>query len=52
VPVDSCYELVGAMRTSWRGFDGGAEANARIDAFFDTVARRARELAPTEGAEP
>lgn len=50
VPVDVCYELVGAMRTNWRGFDGGAEAKELIDAFFDTVAQRARALATTEGS--
>lgn len=52
VPVDICYELVGAMRANWRGFDGGAEAKAQIDTFFDTVARRARESATTEGSGP
>lgn len=46
VPVDVCYELVGAMRLNWRGFDGGAEAKASIGAFFDKIALQARELAP------
>jgi hypothetical protein len=41
VPVDACYELVGGLRTQWRGFDGGAEAHAQIEAFFDSVSRRA-----------
>lgn len=45
VPVDACYELVGAMRLLWRGFDGGAEARTRIDEFFDTVRTRARPFA-------
>lgn len=45
VPVDACYELVGAMRLDWHGFDGGAEARAHIEAFFTTVAERSRELA-------
>lgn len=44
VPIDSCYELVGRMRLYWRGFDGGAEAHAELDAFFATVADRARVL--------
>ena len=26
VPIDRCYELVGALRLTWRGFDGGQEA--------------------------
>jgi hypothetical protein len=41
VPIDACYELVGMLRTHWRGFDGGAEAHAKIEEFFDGVARRA-----------
>lgn len=44
VPVDAAYELVGRMRTSWQGFDGGAEAHAELDAFFAEVARRSRPL--------
>ncbi|MFE5857084.1 DUF5947 family protein [Streptomyces sp. NPDC056500] len=44
VPVDICYELVGRMRLHWRGFDGGTEAHRELDAFFATVADRARPL--------
>jgi Family of unknown function (DUF5947) len=42
VPIDACYELVGLLRRSWHGFDGGQEAHALIDDFFATVARRSR----------
>ena len=42
VPIDACYELVGHLRTLWRGFDGGKEANAKLEAFFDDVRARAR----------
>ncbi len=42
VPIDACYELVGHLRRLWRGFDGGAEAHARLDEFFDDVKARAR----------
>lgn len=42
VPVDRCYELVGAMRLHWRGFDGGAEVREHIAAFFDDVSARGR----------
>jgi hypothetical protein len=42
VPIDSAYELVGLLRTNWRGFDGGEEAHALIDGFFATVRDRAR----------
>jgi hypothetical protein len=44
VPIDACYELVGLVRTHWKGFDGGTEAWERIDAFFADLADRAREL--------
>jgi hypothetical protein len=42
VPIDACYELVGHLRRLWRGFDGGTEARARLDEFFDDVRTRAR----------
>lgn len=42
VPIDACYELVGRLRTRWRGFDGGQEAHAAIASFFDGLAGRAR----------
>lgn len=50
VPVDRCYELVGAMRLHWRGFDGGAEVRDQIAAFFDDVSARAH--ARTSEARP
>ena len=49
VPIDACYELVGLVRTHWKGFDGGAEAWERIGAFFTDLAGRARELPPGSG---
>lgn len=42
VPIDACYELVGRLRTLWRGFDGGQEAHAAMDAFFARVEERSR----------
>jgi hypothetical protein len=42
VPIDTCYELVGHLRRLWRGFDGGREANERLNSFFDDVRARAR----------
>lgn len=42
VPVDLCYELVGRLRRTWRGFDGGAEARTEIEAMFDRLRSRAR----------
>jgi hypothetical protein len=44
VPIDACYRLVGLVRLHWRGFDGGAQAHAAIDAFFTSAVSRARSL--------
>ena len=44
VPVDACYRLVGLVRLHWKGFDGGSEAWAAIDTFFDELRHRARRL--------
>jgi hypothetical protein len=49
VPIDICYELVGTMRMTWRGFDGGQEARAAMAAFFAAAEARSRpapELQP------
>lgn len=40
VPIDACYELVGRLRQLWRGFDGGQEARAQLELFFDRVRAR------------
>jgi len=42
VPIDACYELVGQLRSLWRGFDGGREAHDAMDAFFARVRERSR----------
>ncbi len=42
VPIDVCYELVGTMRTTWRGFDGGEEARTAMEEFFARAEERAR----------
>ena len=42
VPIDACYELVGRMRQTWRGFDGGQEAHLALDEFFAKVDDRSR----------
>jgi hypothetical protein len=36
VPVDACYNLVGRIRKTWRGFEGG-EAKLEVDRFFDSL---------------
>jgi hypothetical protein len=42
VPIDLAYELVGLIRTSWKGFDGGEEARKKIAEYFDKVRLRSQ----------
>jgi hypothetical protein len=44
VPIDACYELVGHLRTLWRGFDGGNEVHERLGQFFDDIAARSKPV--------
>ncbi len=37
VPVDACYELVGRIKKTWRGFDGGSDAWREINGFFASL---------------
>jgi Family of unknown function (DUF5947) len=46
VPIDACYELVGRLRSLWRGFDGGQEARAAVTEFFGMVEARSRPAPP------
>lgn len=41
VPIDKCYELVGIIRSQWRGLSGGAEVWEEIGRFFDELKERA-----------
>lgn len=43
VPIDACYDLVGRVKLGWKGFDGGQEVWAEIDAFFARLRERAGE---------
>ena len=40
VPIDAAYELVGLIRTCWKGFDGGQEAHQKIAQYFEKVQTR------------
>jgi hypothetical protein len=40
VPIDDCYELVGVIRSNWRGFGGGEEVWAAIGRFFADLPTR------------
>ncbi len=44
VPIDACYELVGHLRKTWRGFDGGEQARARLERFFTDLRARSRSV--------
>ena len=49
-PIDTCYQLVAIVRTTWKGFDGGDEARRAIGAFFDGLRARGRTLRPSDQA--
>jgi hypothetical protein len=40
VPIDDCYELVGVIRSRWKGFGGGEEVWHEIGRFFEDLPRR------------
>jgi hypothetical protein len=43
VPIDVCYELVGLIRTSWKGLDGGDAVSEALETFFARLSARAKE---------
>ena len=47
VPIDACYDLVGRIRTHWKGFGGGAEVQIQTDRFFEEVGARCHGAATT-----
>ncbi|MEA2468345.1 MAG: hypothetical protein QOJ57_2471, partial [Thermoleophilaceae bacterium] len=44
VPIEDCYALVGLIRTRWRGLTGGREVWEEIEAFFEGLAGRSKEV--------
>jgi hypothetical protein len=40
VPIDVCYELVGLIRTSWKGLDGGDAVTEALTSFFARLNER------------
>jgi hypothetical protein len=44
VPIDDCYQLVGLIRTSWRGLTGGKEVWQQLGQFYDGLDRRSRAV--------
>ena len=51
VPVDVCYELAGALRLNWRGFDGGEQARRILEEFRTGIRQRSRPLEEGDGTE-
>jgi len=41
VPIDKCYELVGLIRSQWRGLSGGTDVWQAIGCFFNELKQRA-----------
>jgi hypothetical protein len=41
VPIDKCYELVGLIRSRWRGLSGGSDVWDQIREFFDALKKHA-----------
>ena len=46
VPIDAAYELVGIIRSTWKGFDGGEDAREKIESYFAALAQRSRGVMP------
>jgi Family of unknown function (DUF5947) len=40
VPIDRCYELVGAIKASWQGISGGSAVEDAVGAFFAALRER------------
>ena len=50
LPIDACFALVGQVRRSWRGLDGGAEVRRVLAGFADDLRRRCRPVGRASGA--
>lgn len=44
VPIDTCYRLIGLIRTKWRGLSGGVELWQTIADFFADLERQATHV--------
>ena len=51
VPISDCFELVGLIRTRWRGLTGGREVWEEIARFYDGLDARARPAGRDDGKE-
>jgi Family of unknown function (DUF5947) len=44
VPIDACYQLVGLIRSSWKGLSGGEEAWNAIAKFFEAIRNKSKPV--------
>ena len=42
VPIDRCYEMVGAVKMAWEGISGGDGVDTAIAGFFDRLREETR----------
>jgi hypothetical protein len=49
-PIDRCFELVGLVRTHWRGLSGGTDVWEKIHEFFARLRERS-EVVRSEAPE-
>jgi hypothetical protein len=47
VPIDVCFELVGLIRSHWRGLSGGDAVWQQVDSFFARLSAKARSTPAT-----
>jgi hypothetical protein len=43
VPIDCCYELIGTIRTNWKGIHGGREVTDATRIFFEALKNKTRD---------
>ena len=48
-PIDVCFQLVGLIRSQWRGLSGGSEVWEHLSRFFADLRRRSVESRSSEG---
>jgi hypothetical protein len=41
-PLDDCYRLVGIIKATWEGITGGAEMEAAVQRYFDSLRETAK----------
>jgi hypothetical protein len=44
VPIDTCYRLVGLIRSHWRGLSGGSDLWQAVERFFAELRQRAQPV--------